>query len=287
MALSVLYNDLLKPYSLLVTAVLPITAALALHAAVQIREPYAHHFAVAVALVIFGLCYFLQNAWRIGILEAAAVALGMLGVFTATITCSMAVYRVFFHTLRHIPGPLSCKLSMWSWVLADWEGRRAQLIYEMHHKYGDIVRIGPREVSCANPAALPLFYGSTGAASKAIRGPWYTAQSMLPDVHSLQNEPTLPEHSRRRRDWDPAFSIKALHKYKENIRRNAETLLDQIEKLSRGGLVDVRECMMWFGFDVMGELGFGRSFDTLKTAQTSPEVRLVELGVRSSKQCGV
>lgn len=41
---------------------------------------------------------------------------------------------------------------------------------------------------------------------------------------------------------------------------------------------------MWFGFDVMGELGFGRWFDTLNAAETSPEVHLVELGVRCSKQ---
>lgn len=106
---------------------------------------------------------------------------------------------------------------------------------------------------------------------------------MYPDVHSLQNEPTLSEHARRRRDWAPAFSVRALNRYKGNIRRNAGMLLDQIERLSRVGLVDVRECMMWFGFDVMGELGFGRSFGTLEAARTSPEVHLVETGVRSSK----
>lgn len=89
---------------------------------------------------------------------------------------------------------------------------------------------------------------------------------------------------RRRRDWDPAFSIKALAGYKSNIQRNAETLLDQVARLSRDGLVDIRECMMWFGFDVMGELGFGRSFGTLEAAKTSAVVHLVELGVRSSKQ---
>lgn len=55
---------------------------------------------------------------------------------------------------------------------------------------------------------------------------------MLPNIHSLQNEPTLPEHSRRRRDWDPAFSVRALHKYRENIQRNAEVLLEQIDKLA-------------------------------------------------------
>lgn len=141
MASSVPCNDLLKPYNLLVTLVLPIMAALALHAAVQIREPYAHHFAAALVLVILGICHSLKNAWHIDIMDAAAVAMGMLGIFTATIACSMTTYRVFFHPLRHIPGPLSCKLSMWSWVLADWDGRRAERIYEMHRKHGDIISL--------------------------------------------------------------------------------------------------------------------------------------------------
>lgn len=278
------FQDLFKPYSPLVTIALPVTAALALHAAIQIREPYAHHSVIFLGLVLFGTHSFIKNAWQVDNMAATGTVAGMLCVFAAVMATSITTYRVFFHPLRHIPGPLSCKISMWTWVNADWNGRRAQLIRELHEKYGNVVRIGPREVSCANPAAIPLIYGPTGPSSTFIRGPWYTAQSTMPDVHSLQNEPTLPEHSRRRRDWDPAFSIKALAGYKSNIQRNAETLLDQVARLSRDGLVDIRECMMWFGFDVMGELGFGRSFGTLEAAKTSAVVHLVELGVRSSKQ---
>ncbi|KAJ0107668.1 hypothetical protein J7T55_010274 [Diaporthe amygdali] len=219
-------------------------------------------------------------------MAATATVAGMLCLFAAVMAASITIYRVFFHPLRHIPGPVSCKISMWTWVHADWNGKRADIIRELHEKYGSVVRIGPREVSCTNPAAIPLIYGPTGPSSTFVRGPWYTAQSTMPDVHSLQNEPTLPEHSRRRRDWDPAFSIKALAGYKGNIQRNAETLLDQVARLSREGLVDIRECMMWFGFDVMGELGFGRSFGTLEAAKTSALVHLVELGVRSINSIG-
>lgn len=278
------FQDLFKPYSPLVTIALPVTAALALHAAVQIREPYAHHSVIFLGLVLFGTHSFIKHAWKVDNMAATVTVAGMLCLFSTVMAASITIYRVFFHPLRHIPGPLSCKISMWTWVKADWEGKRAHIIRELHEKYGSVVRIGPREVSCANPAAIPLVYGPTGPSSTFIRGPWYTAQSTMPDIHSLQNEPTLPEHSRRRRDWDPAFSIKALAGYKSNIQRNAETLLDQVARLSRDGLVDIRECMMWFGFDVMGELGFGRSFGTLEAAKTSAVVHLVELGVRSSKQ---
>lgn len=109
---------------------------------------------------------------------------------------------------------------------------------------------------------------------------------MIPHVHSLQNEPTLPEHNRRRRDWDPAFSTKALAGYHENIYRNADMLLDQIEKLSKKGPFDLKESLLCFGFDMMGELGFARSFGTLKDGKTSHVVHLVELGVRAINTIG-
>lgn len=164
-------QELFKPYSPLVTLALPATAALALHAAVQVREPYAHHLLIAFSTTFAAVSYFLHDAWAISAVEAAWATVRMSVVFVATISASMAVYRVLFHPLRHVPGPLSCKLSMWTWLLADWKGTRNQIVQKMHQTYGDVVRVGPRAISCANPAALALFYGPDGPATKAIRGP--------------------------------------------------------------------------------------------------------------------
>ncbi|KAL3446337.1 hypothetical protein BJX65DRAFT_309036 [Aspergillus insuetus] len=44
--------------------------------------------------------------------------------------------------------------------------------------------------------------------------------------------------------------------------------------------------MLWFGFDIMGELGFGRSFGTLKEAKLSAIVHLVEIGARAINMMG-
>lgn len=96
----------------------------------------------------------------------------------------------------------------------------------------------------------------------------------------------MPDHNRRRRDWDPAFSTKALAGYHENIYRNADMLLDQVEKLSKQGPFDLKETLLWFGFDMMGELGFARSFGTLQDGKTSHVVHLVELGVRAINTLG-
>lgn len=43
---------------------------------------------------------------------------------------------------------------------------------KLHEKYGDIVRIGPRELSVNDPEALSAIYGATGPSSRALRGPF-------------------------------------------------------------------------------------------------------------------
>jgi cytochrome P450 len=268
------------------TTVLPALAALVLHGVSQYHEPPAHIVLVLVIFLAPALALASRVVWSTTTQDAIAAVAQIYAIFFATMSLSMAAYRVFFHRLRRFPGPLSCKLSMWSWPLTDWIGTRHHKIQEMHQRWGDYVRIGPREISVANPEALEVIYGPTGSSTKVTRGPWYQAQEMTPNIYSLQTEPKIPDHNRRRRDWDPAFKITALETYQPSILRNSELLLGQIEQLSTKGIVDIKECMLWFGFDVMGELGFGRSFGTLKDAKTSSIVHLVEFGARAINTMG-
>ncbi|UZJ55611.1 hypothetical protein CBS101457_004931 [Exobasidium rhododendri] len=274
------------PFNPTVTRLLPAALALALHAAVQFREPSADHVVVALATVWALLAHTLHSTWRIDYWHANSVVSSIFAIFILTLGTSMSIYRVFGHPLRKIPGPISSKLSMWTWVHTDWVGTRATELQALHQVYGDELRIGPREISCTDPAALQTIYGPTGPSAKAIRGPFYTAGCTVSHVYSLQTEPTIPDHNRRRRDWDPAFSIKSLATYEKNILRNGDLLMEQIARMAAEGAVDVKECLLWFGFDVMGELGFGRSFGTLEAGKTSEVVHLVEVGVRAMNMLG-
>ncbi|KAL2841034.1 cytochrome P450 [Aspergillus pseudoustus] len=275
-----------KPFNTLVTVTIPALAALVVHGASQFYEPPANLVLASALILPPSAVIALKDGWTVNTQDALSALALFLAVFTATLALSMSFYRVFVHRLRRFPGPLSCKLSMWSWLLADWKGTRFQQIQKMHQRWGDHVRIGPREISVADPDALVAIYGPTGPGAKATRGPWYGAQAITPNVYSLQAEPKISDHNRRRRDWDPAFSIKALESYEPNILRNASLLIEQLERLAimtaagDGGTLDIKEALLWFGFDVMGELGFGRSFGTLAEAKTSRLVYLVEFGVR-------
>ena len=46
------------------------------------------------------------------------------------------VYRLYFHPLAKVPGPLGNRISGWSHSLAAQSGRRHVWLFELHQKYG-------------------------------------------------------------------------------------------------------------------------------------------------------
>ncbi len=57
------------------------------------------------------------------------------------------IYNLFFHPLRHIPGPLTSRASGIPRALKLRNGTVVHWLKEMHDKYGEVVRITPGEVS--------------------------------------------------------------------------------------------------------------------------------------------
>lgn len=125
------------------------------------------------------------------------------GAAVAGLYTSIIVYRALFHRLRRFPGPFPARLSQ---LYMTWRSFRRGQIYEdvraLHRKYGDYVRVGPSEISIADPAAFNAVHS---AASQCERGPWY---NILNPTISLQMVRDRKEHGRRRKAWDRAFSSK-------------------------------------------------------------------------------
>lgn len=121
----------------------------------------------------------------------------------AGIYVSMLLYRAFFHRLRGFPGPFPARLS--TFYMTFLSGRRRQ-IYEdvraLHNKYGDYVRVGPTELSIADPAAFAAIHSATSQCERSV---WY---NILNPTISLQMVRDRKEHARRRKAWDRAFSGK-------------------------------------------------------------------------------
>lgn len=71
---------------------------------------------------------------------------------------SIAIYRLCFHPLAHIPGPrIAAISSIWHAYNAR-NGRMAYLGKTLHQRYGPVVRVGPNEVWFNTKEAFHAIY---------------------------------------------------------------------------------------------------------------------------------
>lgn len=77
--------------------------------------------------------------------HAAMSSISIVGAYALGLFASMATYRLFFHRLRHFPGPYLAKLTkLWhTWHVLD--GKQYLLLDALHKQYGDFVRTGKHE----------------------------------------------------------------------------------------------------------------------------------------------
>ena len=186
---------------------------------------------------------------------------------------SMAAYRLFFHRLRHFPGPLGAKLT--SWWASSLHGRRwhfYESLHGLHKQYGDYVRVAPDALSITDPAAVNAVHGPD---SRCIKGSFYSIAEPQRNLLMIRNK---HEHARKRRDWDRAFNVKSLNDYDPIVWTYTEQLMDQI-KTNVGSPMNVAKWLQFFAFDIMTDLAFGRSFDSVKTGKASRMMEEVEAPV--------
>lgn len=89
--------------------------------------------------------------------STTALALCGLAIVKLLLSC---LYNLFFHPLRHIPGPRLARVSrLWSRI-GNFHGRKSERIHEAHLKYGSVVRVSPNEISFSDPAAVQDIYTS-------------------------------------------------------------------------------------------------------------------------------
>jgi hypothetical protein len=78
-----------------------------------------------------------------------------------------SLYRIYFHPLSHIAGPLLPKVaSLWLYYHA-YIGDEASTIHKLHQYYGPYVRVSHKEVDISDADAVPAIYVSKGGFPKA------------------------------------------------------------------------------------------------------------------------
>ncbi|KAL3442746.1 cytochrome P450 monooxygenase [Aspergillus insuetus] len=197
--------------------------------------------------VLDGLGVAIQRPWAF-----KAVGCHILGIYL-----SMLCYRAFWHRLSSFPGPFLARLS--NFYVTALSAKKLHLheeVERLHQQYGDYVRLGPTELSIADPQAVKALYS---AQAKVNKGPWYT---ILEPRVSLQTARDKKEHARRRKVWDQGFSSRALRDYEPRVSHYTNQLIDAIGK-NVGRPMNMAKWFNYYSFDVMGDMAFGKPFDML------------------------
>ncbi|KAJ1327353.1 cytochrome P450 family 628 [Microdochium nivale] len=199
----------------------------------------------------------------------AATAVGWLSYFAALYS-SMMVYRSWFHPLRRFPGPFWAKFSQfWGVLKTAPKTDHFRHLDRMHQQYGEYVRVGPNLLSVSDPELVEPMHNTH---TKFTKAEWYDAGHPMTSLHQMRDR---AEHDKRRRfGWDKAFTTKSLRAYDSRVIKYAELLIGQLRK-RLGQVVNATDWFMWYGFDVMGDLAFGRSFDNLAEARSHQYLKVM------------
>ncbi|UPK92449.1 hypothetical protein LCI18_003384 [Fusarium solani-melongenae] len=150
------------------------------------------------------------------------------------------IYNLFFHPFSKFPGPPLARISrVWS-RRANFQGLKYMRIHEAHQKYGPVIRIGPNELSFANPSAVRDIYTTDDFQKEES---FYFSKRGYEEDHLFSF--TNPEaHSQRRKLLSRGYSQR---------------------KTADGKPVDIYNRVHLLSFDVVYRLLFGEDPKSLES----------------------
>ncbi|KAI9445739.1 high nitrogen upregulated cytochrome P450 monooxygenase 2 [Lactarius psammicola] len=187
--------------------------------------------------------------------------------YGSAVTSFALVYRLsLFHPLANYPGPTIAKMSkLWAAYL-NATGERHRYYKSLHDRYGDVVRVGPNELSIRDSLLIHPILGQGGLP----KGPAWDGWDE-PPMLSAQRDPIL--HMHQRKQWNRAFSSTAMKEYEiivaKRIRQLVGCLEDMIQRSDQkaNAVVDMTEWLKYFSTDLMGDMAFGGGFEIMKAGR--------------------
>ncbi|KAI9507521.1 high nitrogen upregulated cytochrome P450 monooxygenase 2 [Russula earlei] len=185
-----------------------------------------------------------------------------------------------FHPLAQHPGPLIHKLSKWWAAYISFRGDQHRYYKRLHDRYGDVVRIGPNELSICDASLIHSVLGQDGLP----KGPRWDGRT---PTLLAQRDPV--KHLHLRKPWNRAFSSAALKEYEvilaSRTRQLVNCLGDLVHESGRndGAVLDIAAWFIYFSTDFMGDMAFGGGFELMEAGgDTDGVLALIESGLRIS-----
>ncbi|KAI1174097.1 cytochrome P450 [Nemania sp. FL0916] len=184
-----------------------------------------------------------------------------------------SVYYLYFHPLRSFPGPKSWACSYLPWSIKMFAGDILHEQLRLHQKYGNVVRIGPDNLSitdaviwkevCSYRKGHEEFAKDASDGTKTRKG-----------VAGILGASTL-NHRRFRKQLAPAFSEKAMREQQPAILKHVDLLVEGLRDCCGAGPQNLTKWFNWTTFDIIGRLAFGESFGCLEKRENHPWIEAV------------
>ncbi|KAK2603870.1 hypothetical protein QQS21_003905 [Conoideocrella luteorostrata] len=189
------------------------------------------------------------------------------------------VRNIYFHPLSKFPGPKLWAASYIPYIKALLTGTLVKEHAEIHDKYGDVVRVGPNEISFATDEAWRDIYEYRPGHKETSKDPvWYIAPNGAPQ--NIVTTTDAKVHARMRKYLGNSFTDTALIDQRPTIEGYADLFISRLRDMStapetggKGALVDMTDWINFFTVDVIGDLAFGEPFGCLQTSDYHPWVR--------------
>ncbi|KAI5303064.1 hypothetical protein KEM56_000068 [Ascosphaera pollenicola] len=169
------------------------------------------------------------------------------------------LHNKYGNGLAHVPGPLLAGYTdLWRFFIVL--GRRPELVYiALHEKHGDVVRVGPRALSFADPAAAKAIYAINSGFTKSD---FYPVQRTLAQGHEVQSLFNIQDehlHAKLKRQVSSAYAMSTLVQFEPLVDSTACLLVNELSNRFAGvkgdeGICDLGAWLQYYAFDVIGQL---------------------------------
>lgn len=223
----------------------------------------------------------LDHGKRLATLSSTLLISGLIALLVGKV-----LYNLFLHPLKSYPGPLLWRASRIPYNYHLYHGTLDKAQNELHHTYGPTVRVAPDQLIFTSPQAFFDFTAHKPGKEEFPKDPFFQQKppNGIPNILGADKE----NHARYRRLMAHAFSEKGLRDQESHIQKYANLMVDRLGETAKAG--EYTDMVAWFNmttFDIIGDLAFGDSFDSLENRRLHDWVPAVSGSVKFVLTSGI
>ncbi|KAL2814304.1 cytochrome P450 [Aspergillus granulosus] len=173
---------------------------------------------------------------------------------------SLCLYRLYIHPLSKVPGPrLAACTSLWL-AFHTYIGDECTVIFELHKKYGPVLRVAPNDVDIASGDAIEPIYLNRGGFPKTAVYSKFDIEGHTTIFSTL----TLPERASRAKAVAPLFSTASIRDSQDALNAVVNDFVGRIRRDAKSGQpVNVLQIARAFAIDAVTTYLFQERYGAL------------------------